>query len=104
MADTRQLDLFEDSRNVLLNNDVLKALAAYDTDAATLAVTALHNVFPQHHDLPDHRQLIEQLSDFRRALQPNSLPNRHLQLTQTLLPLARQLFGSAQATIWARPL
>ena len=104
MVDTRQLDLFEDSRNVLLNNDVLKALVAYDTDAATLAMTALHNEFPQHHDLPAHRQLIEQLSDFRRALQPHCLPSRHHQLTQTLLPLARQLFGNTQATAWARPL
>jgi|APHig6443717497_1056834.scaffolds.fasta_scaffold39347_2 hypothetical protein len=104
MADTKQLDLFEDSRNVLLNNAVLKAFAAYDTDAATLAVAALHKEFPQHHDLPSHHQLIEQLSNFRRELQPNGLATRHQQLTQTLLPLARQLFGSAQAKVWARPL
>ena len=52
MADTRQLDLFEDSRNVMLNNAVLAAFAAYDTDAVTLAITALHNEYPQHHDLP----------------------------------------------------
>jgi hypothetical protein len=104
MADTRQLDLFEDSRNVMLNNAVLKSLAAYDTDAATRAVTALHKESPQHHDLPDHRQLIEQLSDFRRELQPNSLPTRHQQLTEALLPLAKKLFGGAQATAWARPL
>jgi len=104
MADTRQLDLFEDSRDVMLNNAVLKTMASYDTDAATLAVAALHKEFPQHHDLPAHRQMLEQLSDFRRALQPNSLPTRHQQLTQTLLPLARQLFGSAQAIVWARPL
>ena len=99
-----QLDLFEDSRNVTLNYAVLKALAAYDTDAATLAVAALHDEFPQHHDLPAHQQLIEQLSDFRRTLQPDSLPSRHRQIKEILLPLAEQLFGSAQARVWARPL
>jgi hypothetical protein len=104
MADTMQLDLFENSRDVILNNAVFKALAAYDTDVATLAVAALQSEFPQHHDLPAHRHLLEQLSDFRRELQPNSLSPRHRQLTQTLLPLARQLFGSAQAIVCARPL
>ena len=99
-----QLDLFEDSRNVLLSNTVLKSLATYDTDAAKLALAALHNEFPQHHALSTYHQLIEQLIDFRHTLQPNSLPSRHRQLTQTLLPLARQLFGSAQAIVWARPL
>ena len=99
-----QLDLFEDSRNVTLNNAVLTAFAAYDTDAATLAVAALHDEFPQHHDLPDHRRLLEQLSDFRRNLQPISLQPRHQQLIQTLLPLAEQIFGATRAILWARPL
>ena len=104
MADTRQLDLFEDSRNVMLNNAVLAAFAAYDTDAVTLAITALHNEYPQHHDLPDHCRLLEQLSDFRRNIQPNNLQTQHQQLIQTLQPLAKQLFGSAQAIIWSHPL
>ena len=104
MANTMQLDLFEDSRNVTLNNAVLTAFAAYDTDAATQAVAALHDEFPRHHDLPDHRRLLEQLSDFRRNLQPTSLQPRHRQLIQTLLPPAEQLFGAARAILWARPL
>jgi len=104
MADTRQLDLFEDSRHVLLNNAVLMAFAAYDADAVALAIAALHDEYPQHRDLPEHRQLLEQLTDFRRNIQPNSLQTQHQQLTQTLLPLATQLFGSTQARHWARPL
>lgn len=99
-----QLDLFEDSRNVLLNNAVLKSLAAYDTDAAKLAVAALHNEFPQYHDLPTHHQLIEQLTAFRKNIQPNKLEIERQQLIQTLLPLAKQLFGSTQAVIWSHPL
>jgi len=104
MADTRQLDLFENSRHVLLNNAILMAFAAYDADAVALAIAALHDEYPQHRDLPEHRQLLEQLTDFRRNIQPNNLQTHHQQLTQTLLPLARQLFGSTQATVWARPL
>ena len=64
MADTMQLDLFEDSRNVMLNNAVLTAFAAYDTDAVALAIAALHDEYPQHRDLPEHCRLLEQLSNF----------------------------------------
>lgn len=99
-----QLDLFKDSRDVTLNNAVLAAFAAHDTDAATQAVAALHDEFPRHHDLPGHRQLLEQLGDFRRDLRPADLQSRHRQLVQTLLPLAGQLFGTDRAVVWARPL
>ena len=104
MANTRQLDLFEDSRNVTLNNAVLAAFTAHNPDTAALAIAALHDEFPHHHDLPAHRLLLGQLLDFLRELQPTSLPSRDQHLTQTLLPLARQLFGSTQTAVWARPL
>lgn len=104
MADTRQLDLFEDSRNVMLNNAVFAAFAAHDLGAATLTISTLRDEFPQHHDLPGHCRLLEQLGDFRRDLQSASLQTRRLQLIQTLLPLAERLFGAAQAIVWARPL
>lgn len=99
-----QLDLFDDSRDVMLNNAVLTAFAAHDTDAVIQAVAALHAEFPQYDDLPRHRRLLEQLSDFWRNLQPTGLQTRHRQLIETLLPLAGQLFGSARATVWVRPL
>ena len=99
-----QLDLFEDSRDVLLNNAVVAAFAAHDADATALAIAALGDEFPRHHDLPRHRRLLEQLGDFRRNLQPGSLQTRHRQLVQTLLPLAGQLFGADRAIAWARPL
>jgi hypothetical protein len=99
-----QLDLFEDSRDVLLNNAVVAAFAAHDADATALAIAALHDEFPSHRDLASHKQLLEQLKDFRRNLQPGSLQTRHRQIVQTLLPLAEQCFGTARATLWARPL
>ena len=99
-----QLDLFEDSRDVLLNNAVVAAFAAHDADATALAIAALHDEFPNHRDLASHKQLLEQLGDFRRNLQPGSLQTRHRQLVQTLLPLAGQLFGADRAIAWARPL
>lgn len=99
-----QLDLFRDSRDVILNNAVVTAFAAHDTDAATQAVAALHDEFPQHRDLPGHRRLLEQLGDFRRDLRPADLQARRRQLVQTVLPLAGKLFGAARAIVWARPL
>ena len=71
-----QLDLFEDSRDVLLNNAVVAAFAAHDADATALAIAALHDEFPSHRDLASHKQLLEQLKDFRRNLQPGSLQTR----------------------------
>ena len=99
-----QLDLFEDSRDIMLNNAVLMAFAAHDTDATALAIAALHDESPHHRDLASHKQLLEQLKDFRRNLQPGDLQTQHRQLTQTLLPLAGQVFGATQASRWARPL
>lgn len=99
-----QLDLFPDWPDVILNNAMLTAFSAHDTDAVIQAVAALHDEFPKHRDLPGHRRLLEQLSDFRRDLHPDSLPTRYQQLVQTLLPLAGQVFGATQASRWARPL
>jgi hypothetical protein len=104
MAKTMQLDLFEDSRNVTLNNAVIAAFAVHDSGAAALAIGALRDEFPEHNDLASHEQLLEQLSDFRRTLQPASLNTCHRQLIDSILPLAERLFGAAQTIVWARPL
>ena len=97
-----QLDLFEDSREVTLNNAVVAAFAAHDPGAAALAIGALRDEFPEHNDLASHEQLLEQLSDFRRTLQTGSLNTCHRQLIDSILPLAERLFGAAQANVWAR--
>lgn len=104
MAETMQLDLFEDSRNVTLNNAVVAAFAAHDRGAVALAISALRNEFPQHHDLASHDQLLEQLNDFRCKPQPTNLNTCQQQLIHAILPLAERLFGATQAIIWARPL
>ncbi len=99
-----QFDLFEDSREVTLNNAVVAAFAAHDPGAAALAIGALRDEFPQHHDLATHEQLLEQLNDFRRDLEPANLKFRHHHLIHAILPLAKRLFGAARAIVWARPL
>ena len=99
-----QLDLFEDSREVTLNNAVVAAFAAHDPGAAALAIGALRDELPQHHDLASHDQFLDQLNDFRRKCQPANLSACHQQFTRATLPLAERLFGAAQANVWARPL
>ena len=104
MATTMQLDLFEDSRDVMLNNAAVKALSTHDLGAAALAIRALRDEFPRHHNLATHEQLFEQLNDFRRDLEPANLKSRHHQLIHGILPFAERLLGSALVIVWARPL
>jgi hypothetical protein len=99
-----QLDLFEDSREVALNNAVVAAFAAHDPAAAALAIGALRDEFPQHHDLASHDRFLDQLNDFRRKCQPANLSACHERFIRATLPLAGRLFGAAQANVWARPL
>ena len=104
MATTMQLDLFEDSRDVMLNNAAVKALSTHDLGAAALAIRAQRDEFPRHHNLATHEQLFEQLNDFRRDLEPANLKSRHHQLIHGILPFAERLLGSALVIVWARPL
>jgi hypothetical protein len=98
----QQLDIFEDSRDVMLRNDLAQAVLAGDLAAATHARSALQAEFAQDPALADATLLLA-------ALQADStLPLADLEavataramLDDTLAPAATRLFGRTQAAAW----
>jgi len=106
-----QLDIFNDSRDVMLRNDVLQALLEQQPALAQTAWCTLQNEYPDDAHLPPLQLLISALAAFKdRAAQPVALLTQHtaLQLLQhnlqaQLTPAAEQQLGQAAAQLWLRP-
>lgn len=99
-----QLDLFADSRDVMLRNDLVKALQSRDLNACERALAALSAEFPDDSTLPPASRLIRQLglnpppfADHVGAQQAIAV------LEQETRPAAIALFGNAQAEQWLLP-
>ncbi len=60
-----QLDIFENSRDVMLRNDVLQALALHDGAQARAVWETLHQEYPEDLSLPPLLQLIESVGPSR---------------------------------------
>jgi hypothetical protein len=101
-----QLDIFNDSRDVMLRNDVLSALQQYDAAGARRALHALENEYPED-------EALVQLGLIADALEARStapferhqavLDARHL-LSQDLQPAVSRLFPRADSARWLAPL
>ncbi|MGY6258601.1 hypothetical protein ACXIVK_34645 [Paraburkholderia caledonica] len=101
-----QLDIFNDSRDVMLRNDVLSALQQYDAAGARRALQALENEYPED-------EALVQLGLIADALEARStapferhqavLDARHL-LSQDLQPAVSRLFPRADSARWLAPL
>lgn len=101
-----QLDIFNDSRDVVLRNDVVQALISRDPQAARSAWQTLSNEVP-------HDDLSSPLAALLDALEhPGSLPfsdhnalcTARRKLGEELLPAALIVFGHTNGTEWLRPL
>lgn len=99
-----QLDLFADSRDVMLRNDLVEAQKSRDPGACERALAALSAEFPDDSALPPASRLIRQLdlnplpfADHGGALQAIAV------LEHETRPAAIALFGAAQAEQWLLP-
>ena len=99
-----QLDIFEHSRDVMLNNAVVEAWLRHDLPAVQQGIALLREEFPAHVDLPQHDRLRQQLHRFALGLQPGKLSLRQTQLREQILPLAESLLGWHHRDRWTRPL
>ena len=105
-----QLDIFEDSRDVMLRNDVLAALGAHRAIATRGAWEALRQEYAQDALLPSMFTLLQALETrgpeaTARPVFENhdSLRQARLVLQDHLHPAALQLFSAKAAAAWLRP-
>jgi hypothetical protein len=101
-----QLDIFDDSRDVMLRNDVLAALQHYNPSGAKKALQRLAGEYPDDQNLPDLATLADALG--RRSTDsfpdhPAAAQARHT-LTHDVQPAAVRLLGERAATTWLAPL
>jgi len=106
-----QLDIFNDSRDVMLRNDVLHALQSRDAARVGMAICRLQRDYPQDPLLADACVL-------QRAMQARPQPcgagggfadhadlrHQRLALLQAVLPAVQRWMDTACAQTWLRPL
>jgi hypothetical protein len=102
----QQLDIFADSHDVMLRNDVLGALERRNAVGARAAWQALADTFPQDPALPCLDVLtraLEHRSDAPFA-DPDTLASERQALAHDVTPSAQLAFGAAAGDAWLRPL
>jgi len=100
-----QLDIFADSREVMLRNDVLDALQRREAAAARAAWDLLHREFADAETAIPLAVLIEALAPAEGALpNPAAVRASRLQLTEQVAPAALRVFGDSAAAAWLGPL
>lgn len=98
-----QLDIFNDSRDVMLRNDVLQALCKRQPAPAQSAWQKLRNEYPDDVHLSALQLLIGALAAFNgRADKPVALLPDHAAL-QRLQDALQQQMGPNDARAWLRP-
>jgi hypothetical protein len=91
-----QLDLFLDSRAVMLANDAVGALAARDAPRAGVALERLRSEAPDHPALPSLRTSVRGLAEWRRpGADPQAILAAVRWLDDELAPAARRVLGDA---------
>ncbi len=97
-----QLDLFLDSRAVMLANDAIDALAARDAGRAGVALERLRSEAPDHPALPALRTSVRRLAEWRRpGTDPQAILFTVRWLDEELAPAARQVLGDAASAFVA---
>lgn len=101
----RQLDIFDDSRDLALRNDIAQGLLRGDWPAAQRSAAALRAEFGDDPALAPAALLIEHLRD-EAAAAPASIPDgatvleRRQRVEETLSHAANELMGAADARTW----
>lgn len=106
-----QLDLFEDSRDVLLRNDALAALRARDEWAALSSLAKLRKEYPEDRFLEPLGTLIDALATLAALKNPEaenrmdaSMASDALARLEKYAAVAERLFGVTYARDWLAPL
>lgn len=106
-----QLDIFNDSRDVMLRNDLLQALQRRDLPKAQAAWQALQRDYPDDAILASAQVLLDALlTHARQASAPvplahhTALAQERLALLETVAPATQRLLGQAAADHCLRPL
>ena len=101
-----QLDIFNDSRDVMLRNDVLSALQQYDTAATRRALQALANEYPDDVDQVYFGSVVNALEG--RSTVPFDRHEAALQarqaLSQEIQPAVAHVFPRQSGATWLAPL
>ncbi|MEO8859190.1 MAG: hypothetical protein ABI343_19555 [Burkholderiaceae bacterium] len=99
-----QFDLFNDSRNVSLRNDVINAIEHCEAAAARSAWETLHQQFPQDEYQDALHLLVEAVAQRTQTVfqTHDSLGATRQGLQQTIEPAARRTLGEQGAATWMR--
>ncbi len=96
-----QLDIFNDSRDVMLRNDVIAAIEARQAQSARLALSRLEKEYPQDRHLPPLEVLVRALeSPAGRFAQADAALAARAHLETILGPAASVLMAPVQARRW----
>ena len=91
-----QLDLFLDSRAVMLANDAVNAIAGRDAEQARVALERLAREAPDHPALPALRTSVRGLAEWRRpGADPQAILAAVRWLDESLAPATSQALGDA---------
>jgi hypothetical protein len=101
-----QLDIFEHSRDVMLRNDVLRALELRDATAARSACLKLEDEFPRDETLPASGLLVDVLQRADSTPFADHAAAREVLRTMQsdIEPAAQRLFGERAGAAWLAPL
>lgn len=101
----QQLDIFADSRDVMLRNDVLEQLQRRATQAAQAALDLLANEYPYDGALCSMTVLVEQLQRGSNAPFPDhaalAIARHHLE--GAVIPAARRVLPTHTVQAWLTP-
>jgi hypothetical protein len=102
----QQLDIFEDSRDVMLRNDLLHALSRRDAAAARSAWRLFADEYPRDPVLAQLAVLVAAIEAPRPRpfVAGSELHAARKVLVMDIEPAARRAFGAATGQSWARPL
>lgn len=101
----QQLDIFADSRDVMLRNDVLEQLQRRATEAAQAALELLANEYPHDGALSSMTILVEHLRHGSNAPFPDhaavAIARHHLECA--VIPAARRVLPTHTVQAWLAP-
>jgi len=102
----QQLDIFADSRDTMLRNDVAAALERRDAISAGSAWSTFAEEFPHDESLAPLSVLVDALDHCTTAPFPDheSVRQARRTLSEMIEPAARRIFGGVAGAGWSAPL
>lgn len=99
-----QLDIFENSRDVMLRNDVINALEQRDASAARDAWNRFAQAYPSDESLAALQALVDALGGSRHRFDTHKALGRAREAVDQLRAPAQRVFGLNGGLSWLTPL